>query len=61
MHMRVILHSQFDRIDVQRVRELVDGRLQGERPFGFPGSRIQPGVGMLWRIWLACVNTFGHA
>ena len=37
MHVRVILHSQFERIDVQRVRELVDGRLQGERSLGFPG------------------------
>ena len=37
MHVRVILHPQLDGIDAQRVRELVDGRLQGERAFGFSG------------------------
>src|SRR5688572_16613347 len=30
-------------------------------PSASPGARIQPGLGMLWRIWVAQVDTLGHA
>src|SRR5688572_33113599 len=30
-------------------------------PSASPGALIQPGIGMLWRIWVARVDRLGHA
>ena len=34
---------------------------KANEPSASPGARIQPGIGMLWRICLARVDTLGHA
>ena len=34
---------------------------RANEPSASPGARIQPGIGMLCRIWVARVDTLGHA
>ena len=34
---------------------------KANEPSASPGARIQPGIGMLWRICVARVDTLGHA